>query len=415
MSESNNVKVRFMTQGADGQAQMKEANLNLADYKSASAQGISFRQFVNSKLSAQGADHAFGEPFDQVCQSVGIYPKANASRGIVSPSMAQVFAGMAPGAMGLDATSNGPGSIVAPGGNDGSVAGRMFYPEILMDRIRSSLQRDNSDVEQGFNSMISVTESIAGAHYIQPIINVTGPEDSKSMPIGQDDEPQVMLSITASDTSKRIATKSIGIRITDEAAQFASLDLVATAVEAQTRGERIRMVEGDIKAIIMGDKDNGMNPLTAKDISVFDPGNAGGANGVTQKAFLKILHSEYQKRSLNAAIMGLDTYLAYQERSGRPVVTQDDGTDGRLNTQMRPMNFMLGNMPVLLIDDHIVGANMSLFLDTRFALRKVVNVFAAYEAVERFVLRRSQALRMDYGQHVTRLYDEAFELVDISK
>ncbi len=412
MSEQNTVKVSFMQQGANGQAQMKEAELNLTDYKAASKSGITLRQHINAKLSKEGADHTYGQPFDQVCQSVGIYPKADASRGIVSPSMAQVFAGVAPGAMGLDATSNGPGTIVAPGGNDGSVAGRLFYPEILMDRIRSSLQRDNSDVEQGFNSMIAVTESIAGAHYIQPIINVTGPEDSRSMPIGQDAEPQVMLSITASDTSRRIATKSIGIRITDEAAQYASLDLVATAVEAQTRGERIRMVEGDIKSIIMGDKDNGMTALTAKNISTFDS-NAGGGNGVTQKAFLKILHSEYQKRSLNAGIMGLDTYLKYQERSGRPVVTQDDGTDGRLNTQMRPMNFMLGNMPILLIDDAIVGADMSLFLDTRFALRKVVNVFAAYEAVEQFVLRRSQALRMDYGQHVTRLYDEAFELVNV--
>lgn len=414
MSETNNVKVRFMTQGAGGNPMMKEANLNLTDYKAAATKGITLRQFVNAKLSAEGADHTYGQPFDQVCQSVGIYPRADAGRGIVSPSMAQMFNGFAPGAMGLDATSNGPGSIVAPGGNDGTVAGRMFYPEILMDRIRSSLQRDNSDVEQAFDSMIAVTESIAGGHYIQPIINVTGPEDSMSMPVAQDAEPQVMLSITASDTSKRIATKSIGIRITDEAAQFASLDLVSTAVEAQTRGERIRMVEGDIKAIIMGDKDNGMTPLTAKDISAYDSG-AGGASGVTQRAFLKILHEEYQKRSLNAAIMGLDTYLAYEGRSGRPIVTQDNGTDGRVNSDVRPMNLMLNNVPVLLVRDDIVGANMSLFLDTRFALRKVVNVFAAYEAIERFVLRRAEMLRMDYGQHVTRLYDEALQLVDISK
>lgn len=414
MSETQNVKVRFMVQGSNGQPMQKEANLNLTDYKAAANQGITLRQFVNAKLSNEGADHTFGQPFDQVCQSVGIYPRADAGRGIVSPTIAQMFAGMPPMAAGLDATSNGPGTIVAPGGNDGTVAGRMFYPEILMDRIRSGLQRDNSDVEQAFDSMIAVTESIAGGHYIQPIINITHPEESQSMPISQDAEPQVMLSITASDTSKRIATKSIGLRITDEAAQYASLDLVSTAVEAQTRGERIRMVEGDIKSIIMGDVDNGMSALTAKNISTFD-GDSGGSNGVTQKAFLKILHSEYQKRNLNAAIMSLDTYLEYEGRSGRPVVTQDDGSDGRLNTNIRPMNFSLGNMPVLLVRDDIVGADMSLFLDTRFALRKVVNVFAAYEAIERFVLRRAQMLRMDYGQHVTRLYDEAFELVDISK
>lgn len=412
MSELNNVTVSFMQAGADGRPKQVEASLNLTDYQAAANEGVSLRDHINAKLTGQGADHTYGQPFDQVCQSVGIYPRADASKGMVSPSIAQMFSGMRPMAMGLDATSNGAGSVVAPGGNDGTVAGRLFYPEILMDRIRSSLQRDNSDVEESFNSMIAVTESIAGGHYIQPIINVTNPENAKSMPIGQDDEPQVMLSITASETSKRIATKSIGLRITDEAAQFASLDLVATAVEAQTRAERIRMVEGDIKAMIMGDKDNGMGPLTAVDISSLDA-DAGGASGVTQKAFLHILHDDYQTKNLNAAIMSLDTYLAYEGRKGRPIVTQDNGMDGRVNTDIRPMNLNLGNVPVLLIRPDIIGADMSLFLDTRFAMRKVVNVFAEYSAVERFVMRRSQTLRMDYGQHVTRLYDEAFKLVNI--
>ena len=413
MSESNNISVQFMKMGANGQAQQQTAQLNLTDYKAAAKKGITLRQHINSKLSAEGADHTYGQPFDQVCQSVGITSRADASKGQLSPTIAQMFSGHSPMAAGLDATSNGPGTIVAPGGNDGTVAGRMFYPEILMDRIRSSLQRDNSDVEQAFNSMIAVSESIAGGHYVQPIINVTAPEGAQSMPIGQDAEPQVMLSITAADTSKRIATKSIGLRITDEAAQYASLDLVSTAVEAQTRGERIRMVEGDIKSIIMGDKDNGMNALLAKTIASYDV-NAGGSNGVTQRAFLKILHDQYQTRNLNAAIMDLDTYLAFQDRSGRPIVVDNNGTDGRVNTDIRPMNLSLGNIPVLLIDPKVVGANMALFLDTRFALRKVVNVFAAYEAIEQFVLRRSQMLRMDYGQHVTRLYDEALQLVDIS-
>ena len=413
MSESNNISVQFMKMGANGQAQQQTAQLNLTDYKAAAKKGITLRQHINSKLSAEGADHTYGQPFDQVCQSVGITSRADASKGQLSPTIAQMFSGHSPMAAGLDATSNGPGTIVAPGGNDGTVAGRMFYPEILMDRIRSSLQRDNSDVEQAFNSMIAVSESIAGGHYVQPIINVTAPDGAQSMPIGQDSEPQVMLSITAADTSKRIATKSIGLRITDEAAQYASLDLVSTAVEAQTRGERIRMVEGDIKSIIMGDKDNGMNALLAKAITSYDV-NAGGSNGVTQRAFLKILHDQYQTRNLNAAIMDLDTYLAFQDRSGRPIVVDNNGTDGRVNTDIRPMNLSLGNIPVLLIDPKVVGANMALFLDTRFALRKVVNVFAAYEAIEQFVLRRSQMLRMDYGQHVTRLYDEALQLVDIS-
>lgn len=413
MSNAQPVKVQFMQRNANGQSSPKTAEIALEDYQAASRRGVTLRDYVNQKLSGESPDYTYGQPFDQACASVGIYPKADGKRGLVSPSIAQMFAGMPSGAMGLSATSNGPGSIVAPGGNDGSVAGRLFFPEILMDRIRSSLMRDNSDVEAGFDSMIAVTESIAGSHYIQPIINITAPEDSASQPISQDAEPQVMLSITASETSKRIATKSIGIRITDEAAQYASLDLVATAVEAQTRGERIRMVENDIKNIVMGSKDHSMAPLLAKKISDYDALATGGK--VTQKAFLHVLHDDYQRRNLNAAIMDLDTYLAYEGRDGRPVVVDDNGKDGRVNTDVRPMNLNLGNVPVLLVKNDIMGANMSLFLDTRFALRKVVNVLAQYDAVERFVLRKSQALRMDYGQHTTRLYDDAFELVDISQ
>ena len=411
MSQTQPVKIQYRVRNDNGQASLKEAEIKLEDYQAASRAGITLRDYINNKLSAD-ADFSYGQPFDQACQSVGIYPRNDRKRGLISPSISQMFAGMAPGAMGLTATSNGPGSIVAPGGNDGTVAGRLFYPEILMDRIRSSLTRDNSDVEAGFDSMIAVTESIAGAHYLQPIINITHPEESASQPISQDAEPQVMLSITAAETSKRIATKSIGIRITDEAAQYASLDLVATAVEAQTRSERIRMVENDIKNIVMGSKDNGMTPLVAKSIADYDALATGGK--VTQKAFLHILHDNYQTRNLNAAIMDLDTYLAYEGREGRPVVRDDNGTDGRVNSDVRPMNLNLGNVPVLLLKNDIMGANMSLFLDTRFALRKVVNVLAQYDAIERFVLRKSSAMRMDYGQHTTRLYDEAFELVDIS-
>ena len=409
--KKDTVKVGYFTTDANGMPKRAEAQVSMADYKAASSAGRSLRDHLNIKLAGQ-ADTSYGQPFDQACQSLGIYAKADASRGIISPSIAQVFAGMPPMAMGLDSTANGPGVIVSPGGNDGTVAGRLFYPEILMDSIRSSLTRDNSDVEQAFNQMIAVTESIAGGHYIQPVINVTHPESYSSQPIGQDDEPQVMLSITASSTSKRIATKSIGVRITDEAANYASLDLVATAVQAQTRAERIRMVEGDIKAMAMGDKDSGMSPLTAVGISSFDSAATGGK--VTHKAFLHLMHDDYQTKNLNYGIMDLDTYLAYENREGRPVVVGDQGTDGRLNGGITPMNFSLGNVPILLIKPEILGVGMSMFLDSRFAMRKVINVFAAYEAVERYVMRRSEVLRMDYGQHVTRLYDEAFKLVDIN-
>lgn len=418
MSESNNVTSRYMSRDASGNPKQVEVQFNLTDYQAAMQQGKTLRDYINSKLSTgkDAADHSFGEPFLQVCQSLGFYPKANPKAGLLSPTINQMFSGQPPMAAGLSNTTNSVGTVVSPGGNDGSVAGRFFYPEIIMDAIRSALQRDNSDVEQIFDSMIAVTTSIGGGHYVQPIINYDLPEgeDSQASVIGQDAEPVTMLSISASSRANRIATKSIGLRITDEASNYASLDLVTAAVTAQTRGERIRMVENDIKGIFMGDADNGMSPLAAKGITAFDSSITPDGETVSQKAFLHILHDEYQKRSLNAAIMDLDTYLAYEGRSGRPIVREDNAQDGRVNADIRPANLMVGNVPVLLIKNTILGAGMAGFMDTRFAMHKVINVLADYEAVESFVLRRAKAMRFDYGQHTTRLYDEAFELVDLN-
>ena len=392
----------------DGKTVLKTADVELEDYKRAANSGMSFKQYINAKCD--DADRNYGDAFTQAVQAMGGASKVHGGTGTMSPTLAQLYKGVAAG----PANSINMGStITAPDGSDNTPAGRIFYPEIVMDMMRDSLLRDNSDIEGAFNSMIAVNENISGGVYIQPKINVTANENVPAQAITQGADPAVMVNITTSQVTRTIPTKSIGLQITDQAMQFATVDLVATAIAAQSRGERIRMVDNDINSVINGDVDAGFGALTAVPLSTYDSGLAAGQ--VSHKAFLKMLYADYQKLSIDSAIMDIDTYLAYENRLNRPTVDKNISTDDRLNAKMKPINFSLEDLNILIVDTAVLGAgNRALFLDSRFALRKVTDVTAQYEAVQAFVMRRMSQMRFDYGQHTTRLYDEAFKLIDLT-
>lgn len=391
----------------DGETKLKTADVSLNMYKEAAAKGQSFKQLINNVCA--DADISYGCAFDQAVQAMGGGSKVHGGVQLsMSPTIAQFSAGLAAGPANIQSA----GIITSPDGQDKSPAGRIFYPEIVMDIMRSQLAADNSDIERGFDSMIAVTENIAGAMYTQPKIDVTSNEKVRHQPIAQGADPAVMVNISTSQVSRSIPTRSIGLQITDQAANFATIDLVATAIGAQARGEKAAMVDYDLNAIVNGDTDAGISALVAQQLKDYDSSLTTG--NASHKAFLKMLHSDYQKLSVDSAIMSIDTYLAFEGRSGRPTVDKDRGTDDRLNMKFRPMNWSLTDLNILIVDEEVIGANQALFLDTNYALRKVVDVTAQYEAVQQFVMRRVSQMRFDYGQHVTRLYDEASKLITLT-
>ena len=47
-------------------------------------------------------------------------------------------------------------------------------------------------------------------------------------------------------------------------------------------------------------------------------------------------------------------------------------------------------------------------------LRRVINIAAAYSAIEQFVLRRATAFRVDYGEITHTLYPDAFKVMTLT-
>jgi hypothetical protein len=299
-------------------------------------------------------------------------------------------------------------------------ASRVFYPEVIMTMMEETLKSDYSPEMAIFNSMLASDESIASEVFTQPVINTTAPESVRSMPISQNALPRNMVSITASQTSKAITTTSVGLQLSDQSLQHATVDLVAIILAAQMEGEMKAKLWEDLAAIVAGNADAGQAALTPVAGTAYDSAMTGGV--VTQKGWMKMLHDPSRAISIDSIICTLDDLIAIQGRTGRPLVFDPKTTGANLgnvgnavyNVEPMILNYGVAEPKIMVVPDGLWSANGLLCLDSRYALRRVTNTSAQYSAIEQAVLQRSTFLRMDHGSMVYRLYDAALVFVDFT-
>ncbi len=397
---SNMMETKFKLAGRDGN--MQEVPFNVAEYQIASKRGLNLSQYLHLEHSGKTDETKYGSVIGQFMASAGMYLGEDVATGMRSPTMKAVVSE----GISLSAITRNDGSNATP-------SGRLLFPEIIMRTIESELRESNEDFLGGWEKMLAQTASITSPKFEQPIVNVTAPRDQASQPISQLAEPDALVSITVSDVSKTITTKSIGLLISDQAQEASTLDLVALAMGAQARQERVRMVEEHIASIVTGDLDRGETALPSAKADTLDPLIV-AAGTITHKAWIKYLRTDYKKRNIDAIITTLDTALAIEQRSGKP--TRDTVFVGEGNF---PLDFTVDNLAarsprVLIVEDGVIAANTIVGLDTRFAIRRVINVNAQYSAIEQYLMRRATGFRVDYGEIAHRLYDDAFNVITLT-
>ena len=67
-----------------------------------------------------------------------------------------------------------------------------------------------------------------------------------------------------------------------------------------------------------------------------------------------------------------------------------------------------------IVEDGVIPANTIMGLDSRYAIQRIKNSEAEYTAVEDFVMRKSTALRFDFGEIAYRLFDDAFDVLSLT-
>lgn len=395
-----------------------QGELTLEDYRTAQKMGMTVSGFINTKYG--DADPRYGSAFEQGQQSLGIHLKNDPAKGIIASTIGDILDGTVTQRLAGDQLAGG-GIIVAPSAQGTTPSSRVFFPETVLATMNEALTEDYNPELAIWSRMISNREFVGTEQFSQPLIDVTGPRAERGAPISQNALPKQMVSITTSQSSKSIATNSIGLQISEQAQARSTVDLVVTILTQQAEGERFAQLWSDISNVVTGNLDVGQSAMSAVGFKAsYD--SAAGAGEVTQKGWLKMLYDPTRKVSYDSIITTLDTYLAIEGRSGRPVIYDpttsgpNAGAMGTYGLDVKPdlLNWSVGVPNVMLVPDGTIAANQMLVFDSRFFLREVINTSAAYSASEQMILQRSSFFRFDVGRMMYRLLAEAGKLVDIT-
>jgi hypothetical protein len=380
----------------DKDKQSQVINLDLDLYREAESEGISLPQLINRKYPTYlGSDLT---SFEQMLLSTNLVVSNDPKTGQRPPSIAQIMSGKASiNLMGIN----------APDGSDAlGAGGRFLLPATILQIAESSLMQDNTAYEAEFAGMVGTTVSVSTPRYDTPVVNLNAPRASRSQAIAQGEEPDVMATITVSEVSQRIKTRSIGLKISDEAAKLSALDLVGITLREQSIGERAAALDEDLVAIVNGSTEQGTSALSSQTATSYDATLNNVAGALSHRALMLWLSNQRKYMRITHLIGDLDVGLKIENRSDRPTVMNAPG-EGRVDAPiLLSMPGVSTPIQFFQTDPALLGANTIIGLDKAKAIRKVVYVGGTYSAVEQMVIRRVTVFRYDYAVRYERIFQD---------
>ncbi len=382
---------------AQGATQQFEVTLDLV--KAASADRVSLREYVNAKLDTNA--EVYGDAFSQLCESEGIVLKSNKKYGIRSPSLAAALEGR---------TVLEAGAIVRTPSAQGRVLLMPAIGALIEDKLVSDLDMNAN----AFDGMVAQDDTIADEWLLWPEINFSAPEAARSQVTSQLAKPANFISITTAEKSVRIPTFALGIEWSQQVTKYVSLDLLTLAIARQVATERNARANENLLALLSGDADMGQASLSSLGKSATAASyDAAATTGITQLAWVSYLYNNSKKRRVTHLVTDIAGAMAIENRTGRPTVVQDNPGSKRIDSTVYVSNpTWAPDLPIFIVDSTVGWpAKTILGIDARYAIHRVTSTNASYEAQEEFVLKRSSAMRYDFGQICRRLFLDAFDVL----
>lgn len=382
---------------------VQQVKLEVGMYRAAADNGQSLEQYLNRQYpTAPDAPTAY----QQILASEGIFFGNNREYGIRAASMDEILNGRGK----LEA-----GTIV----KEAVPASRILFPAAVMSAIENKLKVDMETTPNAFEQLIAVDDSVNHDRFERPVIDFKRPEQARAQTISQLALPNTMMTITASDVTRKIPTIGLGLEISEQAIKATSLDIVGLALARQAATERNERAEYYIQSLLEGDKDMDMVALATISGKVVTAQSLDSsvtvAGELSHKAWIKWMNRNANKRRITHIITDLDGAFAIENRKGKPTNQNDNPGSPRIDAIPSIMNPSWDfNTKIFITNNPDWPAGTILGLDSRYGIHRVKSLTAQYEAVEALVMRRAQQMRWDHGEIVYRLFDEAFEVLSLS-
>lgn len=381
-------------------AEAKDANMSVAHY-------------VNNKFKDSNPDLTVGTPFQQICASVGLSLVGNGKNnpfGLRNATVADILEGKSGFSVGESVNTTGRST---PFGSES----RYLFPAAVIQLIEDAIQPDRVTDTDIFNQMVATRISVGTDTFAQPVVSYAnaggannGTNGARAQRITQLSGTPMLLRLTTTDRFRTLPTYGIGMELSDQAMKSTTLDLLALTLNRFIQIERDARIYTYLSNVFAGDSDHNTGAVSAVTTTTLDSAATGGV--VTHKSWVKFLARSRKKRKITHVVADLDTYLKVEGRTGRPGTTAYDPRLATIDPQARMINSTFGGDVVwFLVDDAASGgpvpANTVWALDQKQALMMVNNVSADYTATEQFVLRRSSAIALHWGEECFRLYGDA--------
>ncbi len=380
-------------------------------HKMAAEEKLSLRQLINKNHPTQAGGP---DAFQQMCINAGLRFKADDDHGVPASSMKEIMEAAVVNQVGGTYTSS-------PQVPDS----RILFPAALLEALEDALEVNRSDAVNAFEDMVGYKKTIASNRYERPYISFggkDGPEDSQFQRVAQNARPPLMLSITASDVTKTIPTTSIGMELSMEAMAETSLDLVALTMTrfmqvadySEWISQLLLINAGDPDAVPLTPIATGANALSSTKADTFDA-LITVAGTVSQLAWLKYLYANSLKMRKTHLVLDFDSAIAIDTRDNRPTNVMNNSVD-RIDVPFSVAYPNLGEDIQMVIMPADAGwtADLIMGLDKAYALAKITSSTVNYSAVEDIVMKKSREFRVDRGFVVERLFDDAFDNLDLT-
>ncbi len=385
----------------DAKGDKQPVDLSVGMYREAAEKGQSLKQFMANAYPTN-ADK-YGSAYEQLVDQAGIVVRNNAELGLRSST--------------LDEILNPKSAAIT---KEGVPVSRLLFPAVIMDVIEDKMTRDYESNKSILSGITGLTDNIQGDKWERALINYSRPEGARGGPVAQLALPPVMLSITASDKSQRIPSWGIGLEISEQAQRATTMDLVGMAVARQAAVESNERAQGFVLSLLNGDSDLSMDALSAisgkvqKAVTYDSTINAAGK--LTFKAWLKWLTANSNYRTITHVVTDLAGVLAVRQMYADEKVlsgTKDNPTGMDISVKVMNPNWP-SEVQFVITSDPNWPANTFMGIDKAYGVHRVNSLTAQYSAIESFALKRSTSLRIDKGELVYRLFDEAFEVLSLT-